>query len=228
MRRSRPWPRAILAGTRCRPSTTLPRRHGWRRPDRGSPGQAAGLSHDHPGRRPGHRHRRSQPALGTGRHAPGAAPFRARAELLRGRPQGSRAAACRSTGRCRSCPASATTAAPCRRSAPASGSMAACPTTPSWPAWPASRSPDRSLPPADTRYRHVLDPQHRTARLRHPVLAALRVALQLSRRIAAMARIIAGQAEAAGLKWNCPTSARTPDRCCTPPTAPTATTVPAS
>ena len=36
-------------------------------------------------------------------------------------------------------------AAPCRRSAPASGSMAACPTTPSWPAWPASRSPDRSL-----------------------------------------------------------------------------------
>ena len=53
-----------------------------------------------------------------------------------------------------SCPASATTAAPCRRSAPASGSMAACPTTPSWPAWPASRSPDRSLPPS----RHPIPP----------------------------------------------------------------------
>ena len=35
-----------------------------------------GLPDDHPGRRPGYRHRRSQPAVGTGRHAPGSAPLR--------------------------------------------------------------------------------------------------------------------------------------------------------
>ena len=115
-----------------------------RRPDRGSPGQAAGLSHDHPGRRPGHRHRRSQlpsepAAMRQGPHRFARAQNYFEAGRKEAEPR--RAVQLDAAGR----PASATTAAPCRRSAPASGSMAACPTTPSWPAWPASRSPDRSL-----------------------------------------------------------------------------------
>ena len=146
MRRS-PWPRAIRLDTL--PTTPLPRRHGWRRPDRDHLVKLlaypmtilAGdqdIATDDPnclGRPPcarPHRFARAQNYFEAGRS---------------GR-------ACRSALRA----ASATTPAPCRRSAPASGSMAACRDA-ERPAWPASRSPDRSFPPADTRYRHVLDPQ---------------------------------------------------------------------